>query len=499
MRHERFGKQSEQQAMTISANLQELKKSTDFLIYHQEKKPQPYSISYYKSLIDPEILHRDILPYLNSESVTSLSKLCEQIPITDKKISCDWKEIEEKILRGNVLIQFSEHECLLVEAALFEGRETNAPEVEFSVVGPKEAFVELLDRNMNLIRKRLPTPKLRFKEIIISELSKVRVVICYIDGITNEEYVNTMTQRLMDIEFDFIMDSTMLIQMIEDNSKSLFPQLVETERPDRVASLLAYGQVAVLVDGSPNAILGPAPLAGFFVAYEDYYLPWNMASFFRLIRIFGVIFSIVATSLYIAILTYHSEIIPNNLLKTIISSRVNIPFSPFVEVIIMELSIELLRESSIRLPLRGGQTIGTVGGIVLGTAAVQASLSSNILLILVALSALASFTTPLYRMSNTIRVLRFFLIITAQVWGLLGIFICGMFILCHLLRLKSLGIPYLVPFYPLRTTDFEDSLVRTPYSHFSLRPGFFRTKNPRAFDGKNAKAKKDKVRIDVDE
>ncbi len=481
--------QNNPSAQSIPAKLQACKKSSDF---HQITV-QFYAISYYQPLVDPQILHRDILAVITGEAEASLNELFHLIPVADKKHSGDWDEIQEKMLHGYVAIQSGEHaqECLLVRAALSKGRDINSPEVEFSVVGPKEAFVESLDFNLNLIRKRLPTANLRVKEIIVGTLSKTRVAVCYLDNITNDEYVNTMIQRIEELDIDFMPDITMLVQLIEDRPNSVFPQLIETERPDRLTQGLALGQVGVLMDGSPSGVIGPAKLGWFLIAHEDYYLPWHMGSFFRVLRHMAVLFSVLASSFYVAILTYHYQVIPNNLLPTIVSSRINIPFPPFLEVMIMEFSIELLREAGARLPTKVGQTIGIVGGIVLGTAAVEASLTSNILLIIVALSALASFTTPIFRMSNTIRILRLPFIVAAELWGLLGIFICGAFVLTHLLRLKSLGIPYLAPFYPLRVHDLKDSVVRLSYGAMNKRPSYFRTKDPVKFSRSKAKVKKD--------
>lgn len=220
-----------------------------------------------------------------------------------KKLTCEWDVIQASIVRGHVVIQCSEHEheCLLIEAALSKGRDVNSPEVEFRVIGPKEAFVESIDVNLNLIRKRFPIPNLQVKELIIGKLSKTRVVICYIDGITNEEYVNTITQRIKDLEFDIFADNTIFIQMIEDNSNTIFPQLIETERPDRLAYALGIGQVAVMMDGSPNAVIEPAKLGWFFIANEDYYLPWHMGTFYRVLRYFAVLFSVIATPGYVAV------------------------------------------------------------------------------------------------------------------------------------------------------------------------------------------------------
>ncbi|MCR8630248.1 spore germination protein [Paenibacillus radicis (ex Xue et al. 2023)] len=471
----------------------DLKESLDFVCYEHQTKSEPYYIGYFTTLVDSQVLHRDILGRLTQDSNSSLDDLYNLIPIAEKEISCDSKIIENKLLRGYVAVQHGlhNHHTILFKAAIFEGRKVTVPQVEFTVEGAKDAFVESLDINLNLIRKRIPLPELRIKESTLGSVSKTKVAICYIEGITNEQYVNTCIQRIEDVEFDMIPDITLLQQMIEDNSNSIFPQTVGTERPDYVSWALASGQICVLIDGSPTAVFAPVNLGIFFTSYEDYFLPWMIGSILRGIRMSSVVFSIFATPLYVAVLTYHGQGISNIFLPTIISSRLYVPFPPVVEVLIMELVIELLREAGARLPSKIGQTIGIVGGIVLGTAAVEASLTSNFLLMIVALSALASFTTPIFRMSATIRVLRFPFIFAAQLWGILGVFICTLAVVTHLLRLTSLGMPYLVPFYPFRITNIYDSIVRSPYSQFHHRFSFFRSPAPVRFNKKNAKLKKD--------
>lgn len=471
----------------------ELNESSDFVHFHHKINTEPYFIGYFKSLTDPKILHQHILSFLSKDSKITLDDLFNIIPIAEKEMSSDENDIRNKLLQGYVAIQhgLQNPNCILINAVLSKGRDVTKPEIEFTVEGPKEAFVESLDTNLNLIRKRIRISNLQIKEIIVGSVSKTRVALCFIDEITNEQYVNTYIQRVEDIQFDLVAEITVIQQMIEDNSNSIFPQFLGTERADRVAWSLTQGQVCVLVDGSPTAIVGPVTLGLFFTSYEDYFLPWIIGSTIRLIRMASVVFSVLASALYVAVMTYHGHGISNTFLPTIISSRMNVPFPPVVEVLIMELVIELLREAGARLPTKIGQTIGIVGGIVLGTAAVEAAMTSNLLLIIVALSAMASFTSPVYRMSTTIRVLRFPFIIVAQIWGLLGIFICGLAVITHLLRLTSLGMPYLVPFYPFRSSDLFDTLLRPPFSKFHHRPSFFRPKNPVRFDKRNANIKKD--------
>ncbi|MCS0543043.1 spore germination protein, partial [Aeromonas veronii] len=228
--------------------------------------------------------------------------------------------------------------------------------------------------------------------------------------------------------------SSFISQIIVDNTNSPFPQMLETERPDRVASVLVEGKVVVLSEGSPQAIITPTTLVEFFSSFEDYFLNWYIASFVRLLRLFSVIFSILITPIYVAVLTYHHELIPRDLLATLVISRREVPLPPILEALFLEIVIELLREAGARLPAKVGQTIGIVGGIVIGTASVEAGLTSNVLLIMVALAALASFTTPVYTMGNTIRIIRFPFLLFSQLWGLIGIVVCFCFLLAHLIR-----------------------------------------------------------------
>ncbi|BFT72298.1 spore germination protein [Paenibacillus sp. P36] len=472
----------------------ELSQSADFVCYEHQMNTVPLYIGYFKSLIEPQVLQQHILGCLsNSPDKSSLEDLYPKFHVAEKEISSDWDFIQNKIYQGYVAIQYGHQSipCILVNAASSNGRNVTSPEIEFTVEGPKEAFVESLDINLNLIRKRVPSPDLRIKEYTVGSLGKSRVAICYLEGLTNKQYLQTFIKRIEDVQFDQITDSSLLQQMIEDNSNSIFPQSIGTERPDYVAWALSSGQICAMKDGSPSAFFAPVNLWQFFITYEDYYLPWIVASLLRLIRMCSVLFSVFASSFYVAVMTYHGQSISNVFLPTIVSSRINVPFPPIVEVIIMELVIELLREAGARLPTKIGQTIGIVGGIVLGTAAVEAALTSNFLLIIVALSALASFTTPIFRMSATIRILRFPFIIAAQIWGLLGIFICTITLVAHLLRLTSLGMPYLVPFYPFRTSDLYDTVIRPPYSKFHHRLSFLRTLKPTRFNKKNANAKRD--------
>ncbi|MDF2646270.1 MAG: GerA spore germination protein, partial [Paenibacillus sp.] len=403
----------------IHKALREVSKSGDFVQKTITVQGKLLHFSYYTSLINHEQFHHDLLSFIQTSNceIENLDDLKALIPIEGIKVSSDLKQISLSLTKGSIFLQIDPHfnEGLLVDIADLQLglRKNNITENEYSVIGPKVGFVENLDTNMNLLRKGMITEKLIFEEHTVGSVSKTRIVIAYIEGITNPQHVNTLRQRLLDLDVDVVFDSSFLEQLIADNSKTPFPLLLATERVDRIKYSLINGEVSLLVDGSPYAISGPVTLFSFLISPEDYYLPWILGSFFRLIRYFGFAFSILGTSAYVAVLTFHYTVIPMDLLGPIIESRINVPFPPLLEALFLEITIELLREAGSRLPTKVSQTLGIVGGIVLGQAAVQAALTSNILLIIVSLSALSSFTTPIFKVSNTIRFLRFPLIVLA--------------------------------------------------------------------------------------
>ncbi len=461
-----------------------ISQSSDYKSIHVFAGGQQLNICYFSTLIDAKSLQTNVIHSLQNRALDSelerLEDIKNWIPIEDVEISDRVEDIQAKLLKGCVIASFTQDDSkyAIISIATVEGvRQNNDTENEFSVVGPKVGFVESLDTNIGLLRSQVNIPNLVVKEILIGSTSKTRVAIVYIDGVTNKEYVQTIEQRLEAIDYDVIFDTSQLDQFISDNSITPFPLFLSTERRDRVVYALLTGQVAVISDGSPYFITGPSTLFDFFNSPEDYYLPWILGSFFRLIRIFGVIFSLFATSMYIAVTTFHYEVIPRDLLEPLIFSRRNVPFPPLLEVLFLEITIEFLREAGARLPTKIGQTLGIVGGIVIGQATVLAGLTSNILVIIVAFSALASFATPIYKMSNAIRFLRFPMILASSIWGALGMLIGIGFLLVHLTRLTSLGVPYIVPINPLRIRDLKDSFIRPSYQFSNKRPSYLRTES----------------------
>lgn len=449
---------------------------------------------YLSSMADAKVVYSELIPKLRTICLEEAGIEAIERHLGGAGSNRVYQESEaiSRLLSGNIYIH--------VRGAAYGiafpsdgtvGRNIQAPEIETVVLGPQIAFVEELQVNICIIRKYMSTPLLFHERLAVGKMIPMEVSILYLEGTADTENVNTVRQRIRDLEVDSSMDSTILAQFIADNEKSLFPTLQQTERPDRVIHGLRQGQIAILVEGSPFALLGPTTLMQFFQSPDDYYLRWSLATFNRLMRVFAMILSLILTPIYVAALTYHYEMIPADLLLSLAQSRSRVPLPPLWEAILMELIIELLREAGARLPTKVGQTIGIVGGIVIGQAIVQAGFTSNILIIIVALAALSSFIAPSYMIGSTIRVIRFPMILLAGLLGALGIVVGFSFLASHLLRQTSLGRPYMYPIYPVRFSDWKDGFIRAPLSALTERVHFFTPKKVRRFDPERAKEKKD--------
>ncbi|MGI8279899.1 spore germination protein [Bacillus mycoides] len=449
--------------------IEKLKQSSDFVNYHtSDDETMPYWISYYRPSLDGEKLQKYLMPTLMERPCTPLEELKEHIPMSGITITNDLQKIEDMVLKGHAIIQLNQQDqkCMLANIAIDTYRAPSPPLNESTVIGPQEGFVEAIDTNINLVRKRLPVLELQTKEMIIGEFSKTKVVMMYLDNLAEKDNVEFLEESLRALEYDQINDSAYIQELMGE--KSIFPLYINTERTDRVTKALIDGKIAIFVDGSPSVLLTPVSYFDFFISPEDYNVSWLYATFSRILRLIAVLFSICATPLYVAILNYHYELIPSDLLETLILSRAQVPFPPLIEALFLELAIDLLREAGARLPMKVGQTLGIVGGIVIGQASVQAGLTSNILLIIVALSALASFITPIYKMGNAVRLLRFPFLAFAEIGGLFGISLGFIFLFTHLFRLTSLRKPYAL-FYPTRQQSFKDSWIRFPLTMIDTR------------------------------
>lgn len=453
---------------TLAHTLEEFRDCTD--LTHRSYPEIDVHLVYFSHLVDNDKLTRDVLNPLVQADFADVVKQSQYAPIVNAK------ELIQGILSGKVAIFFQNH-AYLVDVYGPQSRPVSESETETIISGPHDAFTELAATNLSLIRSRIKSSHLKVIRLSVGEISKTDVYILYIKDIVNMEYVDELRRRIERMEIDSIHDANMLIQCIEDNPNSVFPQVVTSERPEAMASKLVAGKAIVICDGSPTVFSAPSSFFEFFSSSDDYYQRWMIGTATRILRFIAFFVTVSFTALYVSLTTYHYEMIPQDLLLTLTESRNKVPFSPIFEAFIMEVTIELLREAGARLPTKIGQTIGIVGGIVIGQAAVQAGLTSNVLIIAVASSAIASFVIPNYSMSAGIRIIRFGLILLAGIWGNFGITVGIAALTIHLSGVTSLGSSYLTPISPLKLKDWKDTFIRAPYAMLRTRPTQTKTLN----------------------
>ncbi|HEY8394297.1 MAG TPA: spore germination protein, partial [Thermaerobacter sp.] len=368
------------------------------------------------------------------------------------------------VLAGHAVLLLEGRPCAWTfDVRGFPRRAVEEPEAERLVRGPRDGLVEDLHTNLALIRMRLSTPRLVVRRYRLGDVAGSRVALLYVDGIAPPEVVQEAEARLLRVRSDAVLDSGQLEPWLEDQPRSPFPQVMETERPDRVVANLLAGRVAFLVEGSPFAIVAPAVFLQFYQSPEDYYHRWPAATLVRMIREIAMFVSLLLPALYIAFVSFHPEMLPSTLAVLLASARSGVPFPAIGEAILLETAVEILREASIRLPGPIGPTISIVGGLIIGEMTVSAGLVSPAMVIVAGVTAIGSFAAPSYAAAIALRILRYPLMIAASLLGLYGVVIGLLLILIHLADLESFGIPYLHPLVPPRSSsDLKDTVVRAP-------------------------------------
>ncbi|SDC55820.1 spore germination protein [Paenibacillus sp. UNCCL117] len=441
------------------------------------------AVVYIDGLLEKNVLNDQVIkPLLNLQS--TMPQLAYRDPeqlmqfISDSIVSISEvqavrqvNECTSQVLQGNAAL-FLEGVAyvIILGTADWESRAIEEPFSEAVVRGPREGFVEKLKLNISLIRRRIKDPHLTIHNYKIGRRSKTDVALLYVEGITNPDLIKEVKDRIEQIDIDEIPESGFIEQLIEDNSLSPFPQVQNTERPDRVASALLEGRIALIIDGTPIALIVPVTLAVLMTSSEDYYERWLPSSLIRLIRYGAALISLFLPALYIALISYNHGLIPTKLVLSIAAGREGVPFPSLIEALIMEITLEILREAGLRLPKPIGQAVGIVGGLVIGEAAVQAAIVSPVMVIVVALTAISSFAFPQYAAGLAIRMLRFALMIAASVLGLYGIILMVLLISAHLMKLKSFGVEYMKPFVPIRSSNWKDLILRLPLQKMKQRP-----------------------------
>lgn len=382
-----------------------------------------------------------------------------------------WTHIVKAILHGDsVLFVDGRTECYALDTKGWPQRAIEDPQLEPSLKGAHQGFLETGSQNIALIRRYIPNRELKIKQFAVGKRGPASVSILYLEDVTNKQFLQRLEDRIKQIDVDVIINTGELVEFIEDSPYSLFPQLITTERPDAAASQILQGRCVIVVDRSPSVLIGPVNFMAFFQSIDDYSTRWSIATFLRLLRIAAFFIAAFLPALYIAVVSYHFEIIPMKLLITLGESRGRVPLPPFVEAVLMELTLEILREAGVRLPAPVGQTVGIVGGIVIGQAVVQAGLISNVMVVVVAFTGISSFILPNYDMVAAVRLIRFILMILASMFGFVGIMIGFMIMLEQLIALKSVGMPFGIPFAPVRFADLKDTILRLPLWMMDKRP-----------------------------
>ncbi|MCZ8512712.1 spore germination protein [Paenibacillus filicis] len=427
-------------------------------------------VAYLSGLTDRNGLNNNVLYPLMIEGTMDADPI-QLVSLGNVKTAVTWNQVELSILSGeSVLFVEGRQEAYLLETQGWPQRSIEDPQIETSVKGSHQGFVETGEQNIAMIRRYIQHREMKSKQMVVGTRGQSLVTLLYLADVIHPEVLQELEDRIAQVDIDAILNTGELAEFIEDNPYSPFPQFLTTERPDAAASQILQGRIAVVVDRSPGVLIGPATFISFMQSVDDYSTRWPIASFIRLLRFMAFFIAIFLPALYIASISYNIEIIPLKGILSVGEYRARVPFPPLLEALIMEITLELLREAGIRLPAPIGQTVGIVGGIVIGQTAVQAGFVSNMMVIVVALTAIASFIIPSFDMVAAIRLIRFPFMLAASMFGIIGIAVGAMTLIIHLIALESLGTPYGSPFAPMRYSDWKDFFIRVPIWKMVSRP-----------------------------
>lgn len=399
-----------------------------------------------------------------------LEILLKKIIVTcDNKKTKDMDEIFGYLLYGNtVLLVDGVAEAILICTKEWNMRSIEEPQAERVIRGPKEGFTESIEVNYGLIRRKIRNPDLKFRFKEIGHRTKTRICICYIEGLANEKIIKEVNKRLENIKIDGILESSYIEELIKDAPLSPFKTVGNTERPDVVAAKILEGRIAILIDGTPHALTLPFIFFEYFQSNEDYYNDFILSSVNRILKVLGFFIATSVPAVYVALATFHQEMIPTPLLLSISASREGVPFPTIIEALFMLMAFEILREGGVRLPAPIGSAISFIGAVILGQATVQARFVSAPIVIIIALTGVSNFLMP--KMVGPLIVMRTIFLILAAFLGLYGyIFgVIGVFI--HLMSIRSFGIPYMLNVGSLKGQDIKDTIIRAPWWYMEYRP-----------------------------
>lgn len=429
---------------------------------------EQFLVAYLDTVVDLDRVEREIVKQLKDFPDQPMESSIITTPIIYQK---HWKKICKSMTRGHVIVFAQGSECpISIPIAKFSQRQITEPESEKQIRGSKEGFIEDINVNISLLRKRMNSPSLVFEEMNIGTLTETRVIICYIAGLCDPEILKEVKRRLKAINIQSVLESGYIEELIIDHPYSCFPQVEQTEKPDNMLAQILEGRVAIMVNGSPLAIAVPTVFTQFVQASEDNYENYIYATFLRILRMIAMPIALYLPALYVAITTIHQEMIPTDLVLKIAGAREGVPFPAVLEALIMEFAFELLREAGVRLPAQVGQALSIVGALIIGQAAVEAGLVSPIMVVVVAFSGISSFVIPAYRLSISFRLLRFVVLLASSFLGLIGFVLINLFLLVHLTSMQSFGVPYFEPLGPMKYGQMKDWFFRQWWGQKAKQP-----------------------------
>lgn len=457
--------------------------SSDFVLKEilTKGKDVKIIIAYIDGLVDKRVLNQDIIQAI----IRNRQEILETIDQDDKNLfnlikynilyDCEIEDTKDypasvsDILSGNSLL-FIEGEAIALKLCTkgWQQRGIEMPETEAVVRGPREGFTESIRVNTSMLRRKIKNPNLKFEQLKLGQETNTDICMCYLKDIANDAIVDEVRRRLTEIKTDAILESGYIEEFIEDSPYSIFPTIFNSEKPDVIASKILEGRVAVICDGTPFVLTMPHLYLENIQSSEDYYSRFYFSSFARILRFISLVITSTLPAIYVAFLSFHLGAIPFELLLSMAASREGVPFSSFMEAFYMIFAFELLREAGVRMPRAVGQAVSIVGALILGDAAVNAGIASNILIIVIAITAITSFIVPDLKGSNIY--IRLALLIGANVLGLMGFALVLFTIVAHMCSLRSFGVPYMSPFAPVSTIDLKDSLIRLHHEKMYTRP-----------------------------
>ncbi|WP_081954744.1 spore germination protein [Paenibacillus graminis] len=475
--------------------VQLLGKSTDLIIKElQPDQATQIAVIYIDGLIDTQVLHHSILFSLQErctpdqlrdlDAGQKFELLHKRILMAgDMSVTHDLEPFIHQLLSGNVMVMVDGTPAALrIGLPGWEDRNVSEPSSQTVVRGPMEGFTENLRTNTALLRRKIKDSQLWLETFQVGRVTQTSVSIMYLTHIASPELVQEVKRRLGKIDTDSILESGYIEEFIQDTAGTPFPTIYNSDRPDSIAAGILEGKVAILVDGTPFVLLVPSFFVAFFQSPEDYYQRADIGTLLRFIRFLSFFITMLAPSFYVAVTTYHQEMIPTTLVISLAAQRESVPFPAVVEALLMELTYEILREAGVRIPKNVGQAISIVGTLVIGQAAVSAGFISSAMVIIVSITAISSFVIPETGMAIAARMIRFALIALAGFIGLYGILFGIFIIVLHLASLRSFGMPYMSPIGPYQADDLKDSLLRFPWPRLKSRPANSKIQNPNRQD-----------------